>query len=205
VTPSTDGKTRRGRPRDVAVDQAVGRAVRDLLLEVGYNRMSIGMIARRAGTSRPAVYRRWKSKAELVHEVVFPDSNATIVADTGDLAVDLSNCVRKSAAIFARPEAIAAMPGVMTEFRDDPEMRKLLRLRIEERARREFTSLIAGAKARGEVRSGVDSDVIFDAFTGTVLFRVLAEGETRLGTYTRKLTDLLLLGLRPAGAERRIR
>jgi len=48
-TGSNDDKARRGRRRDLAVDKAIDQAVRHLLLEVGYNRMSIGAIARCAG------------------------------------------------------------------------------------------------------------------------------------------------------------
>jgi AcrR family transcriptional regulator len=204
-TASSGRPGRRGRPRDAAVDSAIDRAVRDLLLEVGYNRMSIGAIAHKAGTSRPAIYRRWKSKAELVHEVVFPDSDVSMIADTGNLAADLSACMDNAVAVFSRPEAIAATPGLMAEFRDDPQMRRLLRLRLEEHARKEFARLIAGAKARHEVRSDIDANVLFDAFTGAVFFRVMIEGETRLGSYAQRLTDLLLHGLRPAQENRRAR
>ena len=57
---------RNGRPRDARIDDAVLGAVADLLLEVGYADLTVAAVAERAGTSRPAVYRRWPTKAELV-------------------------------------------------------------------------------------------------------------------------------------------
>ena len=69
--------TELGRPRDKRIDSAVLRSTVELLAETGYADLSVDAIARRAGTSKPAIYRRWPSKAHLVHEAVFPISDAT--------------------------------------------------------------------------------------------------------------------------------
>ena len=61
-----------GRPRDPRIDEAVLAATRELLAEVGYKRLSMGLVARRAGVHRPAIYRRWSSKPHLVCEAVYP-------------------------------------------------------------------------------------------------------------------------------------
>ena len=78
-----------GRPRDARIDGAVLQATVDLLGETGYAELSVDAIARRARTSKPAIYRRWPSKAHLVHEAVFPISDATELPDTGSLAGDV--------------------------------------------------------------------------------------------------------------------
>ena len=72
-----------GRPRDPRIDDAVLGATVDLLGETGYADLSVDAIARHAGTSKPAIYRRWPSKAHLVHEAVFPIGEATALPDTG--------------------------------------------------------------------------------------------------------------------------
>ena len=48
------------------------RAAAELVVEVGYADLTVAAIAERAGTSKPAIYRRWPSKAHLVHEAAFP-------------------------------------------------------------------------------------------------------------------------------------
>ena len=63
-----------GRPRDPRIDGAVLRATVELLAETGYPGLLVSAIAQRAGTSKPAIYRRWPSKAHLVHEAVFPSA-----------------------------------------------------------------------------------------------------------------------------------
>src|SRR5262245_44719017 len=86
-----------GRPRDRRVDAAVLDATRRLLADVGYRALSIEAVARRARVHRPAIYRRWSSKAELVHAAVYPDGDVTLrITDTGDFARDVRRCVRNA-------------------------------------------------------------------------------------------------------------
>ena len=57
---------RRGRPRDPAADQAILDAARDLLARKGFTGTSMDEIARQAGVGKDTLYRRWKSKEDLV-------------------------------------------------------------------------------------------------------------------------------------------
>ncbi|PRC48317.1 TetR family transcriptional regulator, partial [Mycobacterium sp. ITM-2017-0098] len=61
-----------GRPRNRGIDEAVLRATVELIGQSSYAELSLDAIAARAGTSKPAIYRRWRGKAHLVHEAVFP-------------------------------------------------------------------------------------------------------------------------------------
>ena len=62
----TTQATRAGRPRDPAADRAILDATLHLLAEQGYQAMSIEGVAAASGVSRPTVYRRYASKADLV-------------------------------------------------------------------------------------------------------------------------------------------
>src|SRR5438477_10437847 len=55
-----------GRPLDENVDAAILDTAWKLLLEDGYARMSIARVAEEARVGRPAIYRRYRDKAELV-------------------------------------------------------------------------------------------------------------------------------------------
>ena len=63
-------KSAPGRPRDGRIDAAIIAATRELILETGYPALTLSAIAARAGTTTAALYRRWSSKAQLVHEAV---------------------------------------------------------------------------------------------------------------------------------------
>ena len=98
-----------GRPRDARIDRAVLDAAAALLHEVGYADLTVAAIADRAGTSRPAVYRRWPSKAHLVHEAAFRDADTTETLRTGVLEDDLRDLVRRTAGLLASPLARLAV------------------------------------------------------------------------------------------------
>ncbi|GAA2685175.1 MULTISPECIES: TetR/AcrR family transcriptional regulator [Actinosynnema] len=59
----TEAKTRR---RGEELERAILDAVWDELDEVGYDRLTIDGVAARARTSKPVIYRRWPSRAEMV-------------------------------------------------------------------------------------------------------------------------------------------
>ncbi|MGV9571600.1 helix-turn-helix domain-containing protein, partial [Streptomyces nigra] len=72
------------------VTEAIRAAVFEELAAVGYARMSIEGIARRAGVGKTAVYRRWRSKLHLVLDVVSAVAVMGLpVPDTGTLEGDL--------------------------------------------------------------------------------------------------------------------
>jgi AcrR family transcriptional regulator len=58
--------TKRGRPRDPSVDQAILDAARSVVAKKGFTGASMDEIARCAGVGKDTLYRRWKSKEDLV-------------------------------------------------------------------------------------------------------------------------------------------
>ncbi len=76
----TSTKTRRGRPRDPAVDQAIVDAAKSVLAEKGFTGTSMDEIARRAGAGKDTLYRRWKSKEDLVLHLLTVLSEQTVKA-----------------------------------------------------------------------------------------------------------------------------
>lgn len=59
-----------GRPRDAAIDDAVIDATLHRLARDGFAGLSLASIAADAGTSRPAIYRRWPDKESLVIDAI---------------------------------------------------------------------------------------------------------------------------------------
>ena len=71
---------RRGRPRDPAADQAILEAARYLLARKGFTGTSMDEIARRAGVGKDTLYRRWKSKDDLVLHLLKVIAEETVTA-----------------------------------------------------------------------------------------------------------------------------
>jgi AcrR family transcriptional regulator len=188
-----------GRPRDPRLDAAVLAATRALLVEAGYHQLSIEAVARRAHVHRPVIYRRWRSKAELVHDAVFcPADDTTLrIADTGNFRDDLRACIHNSIALFRRPEVLSAFPGLMAAQRIDPELRRVLMPRLEVTAGGGFEAFVRRAVARGDARPVVTIETLFDVLAGTVLFHIAASAmeagqalETQLFTVMARLAGI---------------
>ncbi|GAA4532655.1 TetR/AcrR family transcriptional regulator [Mycobacterium paraffinicum] len=185
-----------GRPRDPRIDGAVLSATVELLAETGYAGLLVSAIAERAGTSKPAIYRRWPSKAHLVHEAVFPIGVATELPDTGSLPEDLHEMVRRSMAFLTTPAARAALPGLVGEMAADPTLHSALLERFAGVIGGGLTELLERAAGRGEVRPDVTATELTDAIAGITLMGLL----TRVGdlddAWVDRTTTLLLKGIR---------
>ena len=134
----------------LACDEAILTAARDLLTTLGYRRLAVDAVARRAGVSRTTVRLRWSSKAELVFDAVAPDPRVLEVPDTGSLEGNLRGCVDNTVQLFRSAPMRAAFQGLLDDARNHPDVARALRERIYGPATRGFSELVERAAARGE-------------------------------------------------------
>src|SRR5438309_7772190 len=88
-------RSRRGRPRDSAVDEAILTAAVDLLAEAGFARLTMDQVAARAGVGKASLYLRWPNKLALVSEAIQHRSAVVPeVPDTGSLRLDMLTFLR---------------------------------------------------------------------------------------------------------------
>jgi AcrR family transcriptional regulator len=69
---------------------AIVRATRELLLERGFDGLSIEAVAGRAGVGKQTIYRWWPSRHALVADVVLEDADKLLapVEHTADIGAD---------------------------------------------------------------------------------------------------------------------
>lgn len=169
---SVDKAQTSGRPRDPRIDAAILRATADLLAEIGYSNLTMAAVAERAGTTKTALYRRWSSKAELVHEAAFPAAPTALTAPAGDIAADVRAMVAATRDVFTSPVVRAALPGLIADMAVDPE----LNTRVMERFTGVFAAVrtrLADAVVRGEVHADVDPDRLIEVIGGATMLRLL--------------------------------
>src|SRR5437868_8897975 len=78
----------RGRPRSSTADAAIREATIDLLHKAGYTDLTMTGVAALAGVSTATLYRRWRSKAELVISTLQAMTPKEAMPDTGSLGDD---------------------------------------------------------------------------------------------------------------------
>ena len=101
-----------------AVDAAILNAAWRLLLEEGYSRLSIAGIAQAAKVGRPAIYRRYKDKSELVAAVIADKVANVPPIDTGNARDDLIAHLE-----LARKRFTVSLAGTLiVEERNHPEL-----------------------------------------------------------------------------------
>jgi AcrR family transcriptional regulator len=188
-------RTDLGRPRDLRIDDAVLRATVELLGRSGYADLSVDAIARRAGTSKPAIYRRWPSKAHLVHEAAFPINEATELPDTGSLAGDVREMVRRSAGVLTTPAARAALPGIVAEVATDPTLHAKLLERFGEILASGLTDRLDDARARGEVRPDVTASDLVEAIAGITLMALITRSQELNDAWVERTATLITKGI----------
>jgi AcrR family transcriptional regulator len=184
-----------GRPRNPRIDDSVLRATVELLGRSGYADLSVDAIAKRAGTSKPAIYRRWPSKAHLVHEAVFPISEATALPDTGSLAGDVREMVRRSTGVLTTPAARAAMPGLLAEMATDPSLHEKLLGRFGEITTRGMTERLDAATSRGEVRPDVTAADLVEAIAGMALMAIITRNQDLDDAWVERTATLITKGI----------
>lgn len=124
----SDGSPERsaGRPRDSSIDDRVLEVTRQLLLEVGWDELSMRLVAARAGVGRSSVDRRWASKAELVlHAILGETPDLTPFSGT-DLNGWIGWLAAGSHQLFSQPDVRVAVPGLLLALRENPALRNTL-------------------------------------------------------------------------------
>ncbi|OBB54524.1 TetR/AcrR family transcriptional regulator [Mycolicibacterium monacense] len=120
-----DGKSQ-GRPRDRSIDERVLAVTRDLLVESGWDDLSMRQIAVRSGVSRSSINRRWPSKSELVFHAILGERPDLAPFAGTDRRGWIDWVVRGSRQLFARPEVRAAVPGLLLAMAENEAMRRRL-------------------------------------------------------------------------------
>lgn len=136
---------RRGRELQTAISAAVMTELR----QRGYLGVTYDGVAARAATSKPVLYRRWPTRAEMVMAAVIDSTTEAIAApDTGALAQDLE------ALLFAMRDNFgtssrSAMLGLLAEL--DQHAAESLRTVIFRWGADLVTPMVARAQVRGEL------------------------------------------------------
>lgn len=163
----------RGRPRDIAVDAAIAAATESVLLSDGYGAVNIDRVAKLAGTTRAAIYRRAKTRGELVVALLISRFGFDPAPDSGELRRDLQLLQQLQRAFFADAVVRAALAGVLSDITSDQDLSTAFYERFMAPRRRSVAAMLDRAAERGEIAPVEEPRIISDLLTGPLLLRAV--------------------------------
>ncbi|MCX6397573.1 MAG: TetR/AcrR family transcriptional regulator [Propionibacteriales bacterium] len=148
----------------------------ELLIEAGYDRLTMDAVAKRARASKATLYRRWESKASLVVEALIRAKQSPHIGDhdTGTLRGDLLSTFCGNKGI--NESATQVLGSVITALSTDPEFAELFRDKFIAPKVAVTQAIYARAQARGEISGDLDLELIGPALAGILLHRTFILG-----------------------------
>lgn len=169
----------RGRPRDAAVDLAILQAGLELFIDRGVEGTSIEQIAKKAGVGKPAIYRRWAGKEDLIaaamETLIAQDAGwASQEAIAAESPYDLVEAaIERAAHTVTTVQYRALVARVFGSAVSHPQLMATYWERYILPRRLLAAALIDRAKQLGTVAADVDVDVAIDMMVGAITYRVL--------------------------------
>lgn len=187
-----DTRTRpAGRPRDSQIDERALAATRELLVEQGWEAMSLRGIAARADVSRAAISRRWRSKAHITLDAILgatPDLDRFRGVD-GDGWVRA--VVEGSFELFSRPEMRAATPGLLATLGEHDDIRAALWQGFTGPATQILLDVEPAADGPDEADVARDAHAVLVLAAGAALFLSLVATEDDDAALRLRIGELL--------------
>lgn len=171
------------------ITAAIREAVVAELAAVGYGRLSIEAVARRAGVGKTAIYRRWSSKLELVLDIVTEVAGQRLpLLDSGSLVGDLEILLTILSHALRHPLASQIIPDLLAEAARNPKIGRTLQEALQANQRDVATLLLDRAVERGELKRA-DPDLAMDLVFGPLYWRLAIARSPLPKGYVKRLAE----------------
>lgn len=198
--PDTDVRpSRGGRPRDPSRDGVIRAAILRLLGDVGYSALTMDAVASEAGVGKATIYRRWRTKEELVVDTV-SELNAVEaeLTDTGSLEGDLRALMHAMVGMVNSPGG-AATKALLSSMQHQPALAEAFREGPMAVWRNAFDQVWERGERRGELGPGLSGSLTAEAIGAPLVQRWLVNGEPVDDAFADAVIDHVALPLLRAG------
>ena len=182
-----------GRPRDPRIDEALTQNLIELLAERGPEGFSVDELAERSGVGKAAIYRRYRSRDELV---------AAGFAAVNEDMPDVSGMPVRDALItllewIAGAHASGMTPTWLVGMQQIPQLRESYLCNVVRPRRTALAAVLQRGRAEGYLRADVDIEVAMTCLSAPAIHvgmhraRGYPSGEVSIA----EVVDLVLSGL----------
>jgi AcrR family transcriptional regulator len=197
MTGKTAAQRSMGRPRDERADRAILDATLELMAENGAHDLRMDDVAGHAGVGKATIYRRYRSKDELITAAVAGLVSEIRIPDTGRTRADLLALMRSAVEVYRGSVEAAVMPSLVEAMSRDAELARLVREGFLAGRRAALSAVLDRGIERGDLRADLDLDLALDVLGGPLFYRLLITG----GPIDKRLADgvveLILRGFAP--------
>ena len=187
--------SRGGRPRDPSRDGVIRAAILRLLADVGYGALTMDAVASEAGVGKATIYRRWRTKQDLVVDTISDLNRAEATPpDTGSLEGDLRAILRSLVTTVTGPTGAATL-SLLSTVPHQPALAEAFRNGPLAVWRQSFEEIWARAEQRGECRPGVAGSVAAETTSALLVQRWLLTGLPVDESYADEVVDTVVLPL----------
>jgi AcrR family transcriptional regulator len=161
---------------------------------VGYERLSIPLVAQMAAVNKTSIYRRWPTKKELVREALAVAMiHVEQAPDTGTLRGDLI-ALALTVATFTQSSVGTAIVRIMLAEGGNAEVQALAGTAYAQAGKNSPWVVLQRAIVRGELKSTIDPSLLLFTIAGAIMHRVFVERRVVPNDYVEQLVDLVLAG-----------
>ncbi|MET9315768.1 helix-turn-helix domain-containing protein [Kribbella sp. NPDC003505] len=184
MPPTTSG---RGRPRLESTDQRILEAARELLRLKGPAAVNIDSVAARSGVARTTIYRRYRSRDDLMHAILEHLIDPAPLAPDLPVGEKLRWVMERISDILENRLGPGATAAIIAD--SDPEFSTAVRSRLATRLSA-LADLMTIDRKAGRLQPKIDPDTVLGVLVGAYLAEVLRFGSPRKGWMDRAV-DLL--------------
>ncbi|PJK23611.1 TetR/AcrR family transcriptional regulator [Mycolicibacterium goodii] len=189
MTTTAEAPRRRSEKSRVAIVEAT----RALLLERGFDGLSIEAVAAKAGVGKQTIYRWWPSRPALVADVLLEDADKILATmpKTADVTADLASWAGTLAAALTTRRGHAMLKTLMAASLEHED--------TAGRLREGFSRPLIESVRDRLLAEDVDADTAqaaADALLGAVVYAILSEGRSYPPRRAEATARIIVAGLR---------
>lgn len=191
---SSTGTEAGSRPRvEGDREQELFEATLEVLAEVGYDRLTMDAVASRAKASKATLYRKWDGKAALVIDALMSQKAPQVLpTDTGSLRGDLLALFCGTGGLTDKHQT-DLLGSVITAIGRDAEFAAQFRNRFIAPKAAVARQIFERAEERGELREGIDINLVSTALPGIILHRMFLLGEQPTPDLIARVVDQVII------------
>jgi AcrR family transcriptional regulator len=186
----------KGRPRSEKIEKAILSAAYKLLMETGFQSVTVESIAKEAGVSKATIYKWWPNKAAVVVDSFLAAAQERIpMPNTGsvekDLLLQLGNL-----SDFLETDKGRVITELIAQGQFDSDVANAYRTRYFAPRRLAAREILQRGIERGELKKDLDMELSIDLIFAPLFYRMLVTGAEIYPDFIKSVVSCVLTGIK---------